>query len=350
MSTPALNLHDASGALQFYEGRFERGYMSRWPEAKRTRVSRLVQSLGLPPQGRALDFGCGAGVFTDVLARALPGWQIDGTDLSVTAIEQAKRRLPSVSFFPLSACEQIEGQYDFVFTHHVLEHVSDIQQSGELLRRMLKPRASMLHILPCGNAGSFAHWVCTLRRDGIDPEQEFRFFYDEEGHMRRLDSRRLGDLWKAAGFRQTHAWYAHQRTGTIAWITGANLEDVIAFADPRAGYATRARHQLAALRIGLLALWVMRKPMTIIRHKTTLGCRTARDYALLFGAIGCAPLSFPIDRLMPYLEEREWHRRQDDPRAAEMYVHLSRDCADAPDVVPRRDAERPCAGFRQNAK
>jgi hypothetical protein len=65
----------------------------------------------------------------------------------------------------------------------------------------LKAAASaMLHILPCGNEGSFEHNVCLLRKDGINPELEGRFFFEDEGHVRRLTTEQLSALCAKMGF------------------------------------------------------------------------------------------------------------------------------------------------------
>ena len=64
-------------------------------------------------------------------------------------------------------------------------------------------------------------------------------------------------------------------------------------------------------------------------ERLIMSCRRAtvtgrRDYALLLGALACTPVSFLIDRLVPYLESREWEQRRHEAGGAEMYVHLAR--------------------------
>src|SRR5688572_604693 len=114
MAQSAPDLRVSAAATDFYEDRFRQGYMAEWPEKKRRRVEILVRALQLPPTGRALDFGCGVGVFSEILAKALPGWTIEGTDLSVNAVEMAARRLPDITFFPLAECGNIRSRYDLI--------------------------------------------------------------------------------------------------------------------------------------------------------------------------------------------------------------------------------------------
>lgn len=60
--------------------------------------------------------------------------------------------------------------------------------------------ASALLILPCGNEGSFEYEVSKHHRNGIDPGQENRFFFEDEGHIRRLNTEQLSLLMKTWGF------------------------------------------------------------------------------------------------------------------------------------------------------
>jgi len=123
----------------------------------------------LPDVGEALDFGCGNGVFTDVIKRALPtGWKVYGTDISEIAIENVKKRYPECVFFVADDEEFISKRFDFLFTHHVLEHVYNLAQVLKKINDRLKDESTILHILPCGNEGSFEHSICLLRKDGIN--------------------------------------------------------------------------------------------------------------------------------------------------------------------------------------
>ena len=60
-------LYQKEEAKQFYENRYEKGYMDEWPIDKKQRVLEIINVLNLPENGVALDFGCGNGVFTDVI-------------------------------------------------------------------------------------------------------------------------------------------------------------------------------------------------------------------------------------------------------------------------------------------
>src|SRR5688572_28700533 len=87
-------LTDESAAVRFYDERSAAGYMEDWPAWKKRRVASFIRELNLPQTGRALDFGCGQGVFTEVLRQTLPGWRVSGTDLSSEALQAARKRFP----------------------------------------------------------------------------------------------------------------------------------------------------------------------------------------------------------------------------------------------------------------
>ena len=170
------DLKDYRVAEEFYNSRFVQRYMESWPTEKCARVANLLSELPLPSNGRVLDFGCGTGVFTAVLKSVLRDWEVCGTDISRNAVEIAQAKLSNCSFYQLAECENLHGQFDFIFTHHVLEHVSDLHKTIATLADLLKPSGVMLHILPCADTGSLEHKICMMRRDGIIGDSETRFF------------------------------------------------------------------------------------------------------------------------------------------------------------------------------
>jgi SAM-dependent methyltransferase len=319
-----LELRDEAAAGRFYDERFRHGYMEDWSLEKLERIAGVLRELPLPPRGRALDFGCGAGMFTAVLARSLPGWTVEGTDLSEVAIETAAERLPHCTFFPLGECATRLRSYDFIFTHHVLEHVSDLDATARLLADISKPGASMLHILPCGNAGSFEHGVCLLRVDGIRTDPERLFFFDEEGHLRRLDTAGLVALWNPHGYVLGRQWYGLHGVGAIRQRTSFDLATVRSFADPNRAVNARARGRLSKLRTLMTALWLVRQPLAVVRNKRRYGVHGLRDGVLLAAGLVTYPFAKAAEAILRHFENREWALRRHNPAASEMFIHLVR--------------------------
>lgn len=332
----STDLRTLDGAVVFYDHRYRKGYMAEWPQEKLARVGKLLRELELPSQGRALDFGCGAGVFTAILKSALPNWEIHGTDISTEALGAAQLKLPDCHFHRLSDCAKLYGTFDLVFSHHVLEHVSNLSETAEFIREVLKPRAAMFHILPCGDSGSLEHYVCQTREAGIQHGAESRFFFEEEGHLRRLTTERLAHLWAGDGFRVQKAYYANQFFGAIRSLTESDPGFIYGFANPDACIRLADRGAVGRLRLMLLGVWGVRKPIGVVRNKLTFGCKGFRDYCLL----GLASLAYPVakfgDILIRVLEQIEWSRRRTVRGGSEMYVYLVRPVTDASEMRHRR--------------
>src|SRR6188768_3230321 len=96
-----VQFEDKKASVEYYQHRYEQGYMGHWSRFEKDRIRELVRDLKLPEKGNALDFGCGRGIFTKVLKEALPGWTINGCDINDEAVASAKKNNPGISFFVL---------------------------------------------------------------------------------------------------------------------------------------------------------------------------------------------------------------------------------------------------------
>jgi len=213
------DLHDKESSIKFYDLRYEEGYMEEWDEGKKNKVKEIMSSLPLPKIGKALDFGCGNGVFTNILKHCLPDWEIYGVEISKTAVANATQKYPNCKFFIADDAHKYQHQFDFLFSHHVIEHVPDLKETFEIINSYLKHEASQLHILPCGNQGSFEHKISQLKKGGIEKEKGSRFFFEEPGHLRRLNTKEFEEWEKAIGFTLNQDFYANQYHGAVNWIT-----------------------------------------------------------------------------------------------------------------------------------
>jgi SAM-dependent methyltransferase len=308
----------------YYNRRFAAGYAEAWPAGRYVRIARLIDGMGLPGNGRALDFGCGNGSFSDLLQTVLPGWQVTGADLSPVAVDNARRRFPRPAFTTVETLGRDGARFDLVFSHHVLEHVPDLAATWRLLADLTSPRARLLHVMPCGNAGSVEHQLAVLRRDGIDRGREGRFYLDDEPHVRRLTDAGLQAAADAAGFRVRRAYYAQQFWSQLWPYAQKSPAELVALTDWRQATRPAAAASLLAYRALFLAVSLASWPTL---HRWRLGPRADRtigDHVRHAAALSLAPISTPVTRFLRRMDEREWTRRQDDPRGAEMYMIFER--------------------------
>ncbi|MCC6990456.1 MAG: class I SAM-dependent methyltransferase [Acidobacteria bacterium] len=326
MTSPrTAELYDPDAAAAFYEDRYAKGYMAEWPRAKKQRVFEFVRSLDLPPTGRALDFGCGNGVFTDVVRQALgPGWTIVGSEISHVAIENARRRFPECQFMHGEDAALAAEPFDFFFTHHVLEHVYDLPEVLDQLDRLLKPAARGVHIMPCGNEGSYLHGLALLRTDGINPAMGNRFFDDEEGHVRRLRTDDLAAEYRRLGYDLAAERYCGRMWGFYDWLTELGPERVRETLDPSFAVDDAARRRLTKLRRRSMVLWFLRHQAPMVEEKLAKANRSLRDYALLLLGLPFYPISKPIDTWIRRAPERDWAEYGSDRRAGEMFLAFRR--------------------------
>lgn len=322
-TSPGLYGRQASRA--YYEDRFAHGYMDAWPAETKQRMAELVRGLALPDHGEALDFGCGNGVLTDVLRQALPpGWTVYGTDISETALGNARQRYPRCTFFPADDARQAGKKFDFLFTHHVLEHVYDLDRTIDEMKGCLKAASTMLHVVPCGNAGSLEHEVCLLRKDGISAELHNRFFFEDEGHLRRLTTDEFCALWVGTGFALVREYYSNQRFGAFNWISRRGPAFIRMFTDTSKAIDARAKVRLERLRLTLLALWALRYPSTVVEYRLRKRGRTARDYVLLICGLPLYVIAKPVDASIKAAARREWRTRRTERNGSEMYLFFRR--------------------------
>jgi SAM-dependent methyltransferase len=138
---------------------------------------------------RALDVGCGTGVFTAELERA--GARAVGMEISESALERATADRPRLDFrlapidgpLPLEDCS-----FDLVWASEVIEHVADTARWLSEIRRVLAPKGRLLLTTP-----HHARLAIALR--GVEP------YADPLGdHLHLYTRRSLASLLGEFGF------------------------------------------------------------------------------------------------------------------------------------------------------
>ena len=102
----------------------------------------LINSLQ-PNKGSILDIGAGTGDFLS--AAKNDGWQTIGVEPSEKAKSIAKRKGLS---FVKQTTELANNSFDVISMWHVLEHVPDLEKQIKELKRLLKPKGTLLIAVP----------------------------------------------------------------------------------------------------------------------------------------------------------------------------------------------------------
>ncbi len=112
------------------------------------RARMLCEHGRLSAGDRLLEVGCGTGLFTE-LVRSVTGATIVGTDLSPELVDEARQRLPEVTFRVEDAVHLSfgPGSFDGVYGSSILHHL-EIDAALAEIRRVLKPGGRMVFAEP----------------------------------------------------------------------------------------------------------------------------------------------------------------------------------------------------------
>lgn len=318
------DLHNKEAAIEFYEDRYEKGYMEDWDDLKKKKVKEVLLQLQLPLTGKLLDFGCGNGVFTRIIKDTLPGWEVYGVEISSIAVQNARKRIPDCIFFEAADSEDYKNQFDLLFSHHVIEHVQNLDETLEIINSYLKPHAYQLHIMPCGNKGSYEYEISVLKENGIDPERENRFFYEEDGHLRRLTSQGFSAYEQKIGFNLKKEFYSNQHYGAINWITKSSPRFVKKLTDSDDAISTEAQKKLRSIRKNLLPLTYLQFPYSKYIEIKNKWHKSASDHLKLLLFFIPAMISRPFYKYWDTKAAEEWKKNKTEKNGSEMFLFFRR--------------------------
>jgi 2-polyprenyl-3-methyl-5-hydroxy-6-metoxy-1,4-benzoquinol methylase len=152
--------------------------------------------LGAP--GRALDVGCGEGYFAAELARA--GLHVIAVDVAEEPLRRARknhadlelRLVPVEGPWPLA-----DASFDIVWAGETIEHVADTAGWLSEVRRVLRPRGSLLLSTP-------AHERLAMLALAVSHRRFDAHFDPRSDHLRFYTSRTLARLLEDFGFEDIH--------------------------------------------------------------------------------------------------------------------------------------------------
>lgn len=259
MHTDTLNL------VEKYDELYSSWYMADWPKWKKRRVAKIIKSLALPEVGNVLDYGCGSGVFTRLFKDTLPSWNIYGSDISEEGLRLAKQISTDINY--VTSDNLPSGFFDLIFSHHVLEHVDNIEGVKEDLTRFAKPSATMIHILPCGNKGSLDHYIASHTKNGINYNKGNTFFYEEKLHLNRFITEQLQNIFKTGGWQLFDSMYANHHLGCLSEMAGANTQDIKKVTNAHNAIDPPSRFRFKCIRFIAMLFYYLQRPYTYFKLK-----------------------------------------------------------------------------------
>jgi ubiquinone/menaquinone biosynthesis C-methylase UbiE len=146
------------------------------------------------PGWRVLDIGCGAGEFSAALLSA--GAHPIAVDVAREALRRARERLPGLDarlWEPGEPLPVDDASVDAVWAGEVIEHVADVAPWLSELRRVLRPRGTLLLTTP-------HHGPATLVRLALSRRAFAKHFEPRSDHVQYFSPQTLRELLDDLGF------------------------------------------------------------------------------------------------------------------------------------------------------
>lgn len=310
--------------IEEFDNRYAKGYMTSPRVVERKRIAEVIKSIKLPKVGIALDFGCGKGDFTILLKELLPGWQIVGIDISEVALAKARELYSGINFYSFEEFfNKSDFKFNFIFSHHVLEYVSDLEYAFSQLDRLSNDSCIMLHVIPCGNSGSLEHSIAINVINGINTTNG-TYFFEHYAHQKRYTDIEFVSYAEKIGYSFVESWFVDHFWGAIEWITRSNITYLKLISPVGDGNTQIASIKLGLLRMLLYGCYLFRYPyFNYDRVKRKRRWNLLRRIMFWFVRLLYFP-SYLFNQFILTIVDSEWSRRKHDPRAGKMYLQFVR--------------------------
>lgn len=228
---------DEKAINSYYNSRHQEGYYTSdfteggYELRRCKRIFYLLNKLDLEnDRYNILDYGCGQGRYTGILEKLFYSSKVYGCDISEVAIEKAKTYQPNCYFTKICGTTiYLNGTFDLVLSVEVFEHVENIETTLDDIARILRKGGYLVFSTPCANPWSLEYTMCRMRRNGIECTKEGykRFYFEDSGHLRRLDSKDIRKLLEDRGFTLVTVQYDNHFFGALQWMWGDRLKSAV---------------------------------------------------------------------------------------------------------------------------
>jgi 2-polyprenyl-3-methyl-5-hydroxy-6-metoxy-1,4-benzoquinol methylase len=186
----------------YAEGVKKNLFQKIWHGKRRVVIKKAINKRG----GRLLDLGCHGGYMTNYLYH-LTGGEVWGIDISVPAIDYARKKYPNLHFRVGDIQERTafaDDQFDWVTSFDVLEHVPNTGSAIKEARRVLKPGGFLVVGIPLENK--------LLFRIAWNLWKKYRGKVWEDVHIHIFSEKNFIKQVKKHKFDVIEAWKSHGRT------------------------------------------------------------------------------------------------------------------------------------------
>ncbi|MBK6446042.1 MAG: class I SAM-dependent methyltransferase [Bacteroidetes bacterium] len=318
-----MEFSDRQESKSFYDQRYSHGYMGHWSVFEKRRIFDLVKELNLPSRGKALDFGCGRGIFTAVIREALPGWEVFGCDISSEAIAAASSQNKEIKFFVLGDPELAGLKFDFIHSHHMLEHTYNVQVTAKEIVALAAPVCAMMHSLPCNHPGSLEYIVSSQMKNGIN-DKTGTFFFEDQAHLRRLSVDQTSALFLHDGFVVYKDYYANQYYGALKWIAESELGLILNFTNSSNAANPAQPISLFRLRNKLIFFWFCTFAATAFQAADRGKYFYFKKFLQAFSFILFFWIALPARSWLVRNAVKEWKEERTKKNGTDMFLLLKR--------------------------
>ena len=125
------------------------------PTPRSQRLTEFLKSqISLPAAGRLLDVGCGNGAALKRFSELLPGWQLNGSELSDAALPYL-RALPNFKRLYTGEISKVDGPFELISMIHSLEHMLSPARTVADAVGLLKSDGALLIEVPDAETSPF---------------------------------------------------------------------------------------------------------------------------------------------------------------------------------------------------
>ena len=141
-----LEIHEDVPANHYDQGLKRNLFQKYWHSKRFNELKKVIK----PVKGNLLDIGCHGGTFTQIILTQAKPKQIYGIDVSPSAIEYIKKKIPD-GHFEVARAEKLPFKDQFfeaVYCLEVLEHVDDPIASISEIKRVLQKGGIGVILIP----------------------------------------------------------------------------------------------------------------------------------------------------------------------------------------------------------